>query len=188
MLNNACLRTGCHMLCCCVVGTPFVGCEWVAMWTWWYCNHLHIHHTHGHMMKRFLRFHGIGFQFIIADITPQINAIYLVKLNDLPLMGKHIPIETIACGVKLAVVSAGSLAGGAMSVRLTGREAPPINFNSIQILKFYDFHFSCFSFSISPKPKRPSTSADGPRSLPRRGVKSRLLQFASANGYDPSNT
>lgn len=31
--------------------------------------------------------------------------------------------------------------------------------------------------------KRPSTSADGPRSLPRRGLKSRLLQFASNNGY-----
>ncbi|XP_055707995.1 uncharacterized protein LOC129804572 isoform X4 [Phlebotomus papatasi] len=29
----------------------------------------------------------------------------------------------------------------------------------------------------------PSSSADGPRSLPRRGLKSRLLQFGSNNGY-----
>lgn len=44
---------------------------------------------------------------------------------------------------------------------------------------------SLFAHKISSPtpPKRPSTSADGPRSLPRRGLKSRLLQFASNYGF-----
>lgn len=38
-------------------------------------------------------------------------------------------------------------------------------------------------FSHQPTNKRYTNSADGPRSLPKRGIKSRLLQFKSSYGY-----
>lgn len=42
----------------------------------------------------------------------------------------------------------------------------------------------CSYFQLTISPIRPNFSVDGPRSIPRRGIKSRLLQFGSSYGYD----
>lgn len=67
-------------------------------------------------------------------------------------------------------------------IRLTGSQTsvttvnPTTNINLNPPRLLYPLFFVC---SV----QRPSTSVDGPRSIPRRGLKSRLLQFASNYGY-----
>lgn len=58
--------------------------------------------------------------------------------------------------------------------------------NSLRSNPYHQFKYhSINTFALLPKnnKQRPSTSVDGPRSIPRRGLKSRLLQFASSKGY-----